>query len=166
MGSIRLALGSDEHGLALRGVAGARVDGLRIVASGAPLRPPAPAQPNGVIGIDHVVVATPAFERTSRALADAGLERRRVRETGSVIQGFYVIGDALLEVAGPPGADRGGPASLWGVTFTCADLEATCAMLGPERVGSARDAVQPGRRIATVRGEVGLGLAVALMTPR
>jgi hypothetical protein len=33
-------------------------------------------------------------------------------------------------------------------------------------LGDIRDAVQPGRRIATVRREAGLGVPVALMTPR
>ena len=44
------------------------------------------------------------------------------------------------------------------------DLEAAAAHLG-EHVGRIKDAVQPGRRIATVRDSAGLGLPVALMTP-
>jgi len=44
------------------------------------------------------------------------------------------------------------------------DLDAACALLGPERVSEPKDAVQPGRRIATIRSQVGLGTAVALMT--
>jgi hypothetical protein len=38
--------------------------------------------------------------------------------------------------------------------------------LDPELVGAPKGAVQPGRRIATVRPEAGLGTAVAFMTPR
>ena len=34
-----------------------------------------------------------------------------------------------------------------------------------ERVGEVRDAVQPGRRIATLRRSAGLAIPVALMTP-
>ena len=45
------------------------------------------------------------------------------------------------------------------------DLDATVAWLGPDAVSAPRDAVQPGRRIASIRREVGLGLPVALMTP-
>ena len=37
-------------------------------------------------------------------------------------------------------------------------------MLG-ERAGEVRDAVQPGRRIATLRRSAGLAIPVALMTP-
>ena len=64
---------------------------------------------------------------------------------------------ALAEPA--PGA----PATFWGLVFVVADLDAAGAVLG-DRLGPARDAVQPGRRIATVRREAGLGLPVALIT--
>jgi hypothetical protein len=46
-----------------------------------------------------------------------------------------------------------------------ADLDAAAERLG-DRLGRARDAVQRGRRIATVRPEAGLGPPVALITPR
>ena len=46
-----------------------------------------------------------------------------------------------------------------------ADLDGLCERLGPSVISPAKDAVQPGRRIATVRAEIGLGLPVALMTP-
>lgn len=42
--------------------------------------------------------------------------------------------------------------------------EATVAWLG-DRVGEIRDAVQPGRRIATLRRSAGLGMPVAVITP-
>jgi hypothetical protein len=58
-----------------------------------------------------------------------------------------------------------GPARFWGITFAVADLDACAELLG-ERLGSIRDAVQPGRRIATVRESAGLGLPVALITAR
>ena len=45
------------------------------------------------------------------------------------------------------------------------DLDATAEWLG-DRVGTPKDAVQPGRRIATLRHrDLGLGLPVAIMTP-
>jgi hypothetical protein len=44
------------------------------------------------------------------------------------------------------------------------DLDAAHELLGDDRISAPKDAVQPGRRIATVRAEVGLGLPVALMT--
>ncbi|HEY4589083.1 MAG TPA: hypothetical protein VII86_07635, partial [Thermoanaerobaculia bacterium] len=56
-----------------------------------------------------------------------------------------------------------GPARFWGITFAVADLD-TCAELLRDRLGSIHDAVQPGRRIATVRPGAELGLPVALIS--
>ena len=75
----------------------------------------------------------------------------------------------ILEVVqAPPGTriaeQPDGPARLWGISFLVEDLDATAAFLG-DRVGEPRDAVQPGRRIATLRREAGLGPAIAFMTP-
>jgi hypothetical protein len=55
--------------------------------------------------------------------------------------------------------------TMWGVTVSVADLDACGRELGP-LLGAPRDAVQPGRRIATVRPEAGLPIALAFMTPR
>ena len=57
-----------------------------------------------------------------------------------------------------------GPARLWGLAFLVEDLEQTASALG-ELLGTRRDAVQPGRKIATLRPEAGLGPAIAFMTP-
>jgi hypothetical protein len=80
------------------------------------------------------------------------------------------LGPAILEVVQEPaeateraGGDR--PAFFWGLAFIAPDLDATVAHLG-DRAGEARDAVQPGRRIATLRRSAGLSVPVALMTPR
>jgi hypothetical protein len=170
VGAVRLQLGAGGEGIAgwaLRDVAGGPIDGLPTIASRAPRRAPAPPQPNGVIAVDHVVVATPDFARTTAALTAAGFELRRVRAAGErAQQGFYVIGDALLEVVGPVEPDGDGPAAFWGVTLVSADLDATCAALGDELIGAPREAVQTGRRIATVRRAAALGTAVAVMSPR
>jgi hypothetical protein len=40
-----------------------------------------------------------------------------------------------------------------------------CAALGPEVISLPKQAVQPGRSIATFRQGAGLGLPTALMTP-
>jgi hypothetical protein len=156
---------AQEPGLrawALRGVpADTDLDG--IPCSEPP--PPAPPDrhPNGVERIDHVVVATPRLERTLAALEEAGLEVRRLRESGSppLRQAFLPAGPALVEaVEDPRGGD--GPARLWGVTFVVADVDALAAA-HPDSVGRPRAAVQPGRRIVTARG---LGVPVAFITPR
>ena len=51
-----------------------------------------------------------------------------------------------------------------GISFLVADLDATAAFLG-DLLGTPRDAVQPGRRIATLGREAGLGPAIAFMSP-
>jgi hypothetical protein len=127
------------------------------------------SHPNGAVAIDHVVVMTPDLARTLEAFDAAGLELRRVRDAGTperpLRQGFLLLAEALVEVVGPPEAAGEEPARFWGVTLVVEDLDAAAARLGPA-LGPVRDAVQPGRRIATFRPEAGLGVPVALMTPR
>jgi hypothetical protein len=120
-----------------------------------------------VSSIDHIVIMTGSLDRTSESI-DRVLRapRKRVRDAGGgVRQGFHRAGDIILEVVERPDLDSNTPASLWGVVFVVDDLESTVAWLGPDAVSAPRDAVQPGRRIASIRREVGLGLPVALMTP-
>ena len=120
--------------------------------------------PNGAVALDHVVVATPDFARTVRALEAVGMLLRRERSAGTRRQGFFRHGEAIVEVVGPAEPAGDGPASLWGLTVTVADLDATATLLGP-LLGQPRDAVQPGRRIAPVRPDAGLGVALAFMSP-
>ncbi len=68
----------------------------------------------------------------------------------------------ILEVVEAPQAKERG-ARFWGLTLCVSDIDAWAELLG-ERLGEVRDAVQPGRRIATVRREAGLGLPVALIS--
>lgn len=131
------------------------------------------AHPNGITAVDHVVAITPALERTVAALQGAGLDLRRIREeptpAGAPRQAFFRLGPTILEVVQEPddvlerkGVDR--PAFFWGLAFVAPDLEATVAALG-DQISEVRDAVQPGRKIATLRRSAGLSLPVALMTP-
>ena len=145
------------------------IDGLPVAAGspGTSAQTPADADhPNGATRIDHIVVFTPDLERTTAALEEAGIERRRVREVeldeGRLRQGFFRLGEVILEVV-EHGDVEPGPARFWGITFAVSDLDAAAALLG-DRLGSIKDAVQPGRRIATVRTEANLGLPVALIS--
>jgi hypothetical protein len=75
----------------------------------------------------------------------------------------------ILEVVQAPegtriAEDPSGPARLWGISFLVEDLEHTASTLGG-LLGEPRAAVQPGRRIATLRKDAGLGPAIAFMTP-
>ena len=135
---------------------------------------PSPRHPNTVSAIDHVVVATPDTARTFETLEAAGFELRRVRDASpagddsgrTLRQGFFLFTDVLLEVVGPPEPAPGtaaDPAQLWGITLVADDLDAAATA---EYVGAPRDAVQPGRRIANIDRAAGLGVRVALMSPR
>lgn len=157
---------------ALRDVASADLDGLPTTTAGVAAALEDPAHPNGVTRLDHVVAFSPSLERTVPALEAAGLDLRRVREgptaAGAERQAFFRLGEAILEVVEhPPGTpaaeDRDGPSRFWGLAFLTSDMDASAARLGP-LLGEPRDAIQPGRRIATVRREAGLGLPVALLT--
>ncbi|MFL5845236.1 MAG: VOC family protein [Solirubrobacteraceae bacterium] len=122
------------------------------------------AHPNGVDAVDHVVAVTGDLDAAMAGYAEAGLQPRRVREAGGGLrQVFYVLGTALLELAGP--AEGEGEPRLWGVTFVARDLDALTERLGP-LLGEPRDAVQPGRRIATLRREAGASAPLAFISPR
>lgn len=141
------------------------VDGLAtdVVAAGAPVYAD---HALGASALDHVVVLTPDLERTSGALAEAtGCELKRIREIGEMRQGFHRIGRGglIVELVERPDVPAGS-AAFWGLVLIVADLDAACALIGTDRISAPKDAVQPGRRIATVRADVGLGLPVALMT--
>jgi hypothetical protein len=139
-------------GWSLGGVpAGSVVDGLPV--GDPPLPLPARAHPNGVTGLDHLVLRSPDGDRTLAALARIGVEPRRTRDVtlGGIPhrQTFLKLGDPILELVGPvePGP---GPSVLWGLAFLVDDLDATASVLG-SRLGTVRPAVQPGRRIASLR---------------
>jgi hypothetical protein len=149
-------------------------DGLPIHRSNAPVREArADPHPNGAVSLDHLVAFCAGLDRTIPALEDAGLELRRLREeptpAGAPRQAFFRLAEVILEVIeAPPGSheerNRDAKSRFWGLAFSVNDLDASAEYLG-ERLGTPRDAVQPGRRIATVRRETGLGTAVAFMTP-
>jgi hypothetical protein len=173
---IRLAPEDGGRGLSgwsLRGLGSDALDGLATTGSDRP--PPAgqPVHPNGVTALDHVVAISSDLDRTVAALRRAGLDLRRIREeptpAGAPRQAFFRLGEPILEVVQAPAeaiARTGGdqPAFFWGLAFVAPDLEATVASLG-QRVSAVRDAVQPGRRIATLCRSAGLSLPVALITP-
>ena len=171
LGGVSLAFGLPGRGIVgwlVAGVEDASVDGLPALA--APPAAGAAVHLNGAIGIDHVVIATPDFKRTAGALERAGMPLRRTREApGGVLQGFRRLGPAILELVQTPGGDENpahpdGPARFWGLVVVVADLEALAGRLG-EHLGPIKPAVQPGRRIATLRTSAGLGQPVAFMDP-
>jgi hypothetical protein len=166
--AIRLGCeGRRISGWAVSGVPGdVEVDGLPTV----PAPPPAvPAShPNGTVALDHLVVMSPDPDRTIEALGVHGIEPRRQRHTDQYgppfTQTFFRLGRPILELIGPESPAGPEPARFYGVAFTVEDLDATSALLG-DRLGRVKDAVQPGRRIATLRREAGAGIPLAFMSP-
>lgn len=146
----------------------ASIDGLatRWVAGGGRGSSPVAAigHPNGVVGIDHVVVNTPDLERTCGAIELAtGEPLKRIREAGPMRQGFHRLGELIVEVVTHPGVVH--PlAELWGLALNVGDLEALFAAFGPDLMSAPKQAVQPGRMISSFRASAGLGVPVALMT--
>jgi len=152
----------------------ADIDGLAAVDHGpadTPMETPKVTHPNGIRSIDHVVVRTGDCERTIAAFVRSGFAVRGGRTTVShgspMRQTFFWAGDVILELVGP---DEGGPstdeaASIFGLALVADDLDATAASLG-DLLGSPKDAVQSGRRIAGLRNTtVGIGLPIAVMSP-
>lgn len=174
---IRLAgrdAGKGLIGWSLRDIETAELDGLPTTRSNRPPPSEEPVHPNGVTRLDHVVAITPALDRTAAALRGAGLDLRRIREkptpAGAPRQAFFRLGTVILEVVQEPpeaieraGGDRR-PAFFWGLAFLAPDLDVAVTSLG-DRVSEVRPAVQPGRRIATLRRSAGLAVPVALITP-
>lgn len=178
VGAVRIRLAGPDAGKglvgwSLRDIETTELDGLSTERSDR--QPPGErtVHPNGINGLDHVVVITPALDRTVGALQKTGLDLRRIREeptpAGAPRQAFFRLGATILEVVQEPpeaieraGADRS--AFFWGLAFVAPDLDETVAGLG-DCVSEIRAAIQPGRRIATLRRSAGLAVPVALITP-
>lgn len=180
LGRVSLCLAGREAGRgivswSLRAITDVECDGLPTSVSRSPVPPASPVHPNGVWAIDHVVAMSPVLDRSVRALQVAGLDLRSIREqptpAGAPRQAFFRLGAEILEVVQEPDdvvERKGGPARpahLWGLALTVENLDRAAERLGP-RVSPIRSAVQPGRRIATLRRSAGIAIPVALMSPR
>lgn len=173
VGATTYSFGSGRKGISAWRVAGlgpnVEIDGLP-VAEDRPVPPVRPApHPNGVVALDHIVVLTPDHGRTIAAIEATGLPLKRVRDTNTygtpARQGFFRLDDGvILEIVGPAEPMGDGPPRFYGLAFTVVDLDETAAYLG-ERLRPAKDAVQPGRRIATLDKSAGSTVAIAFMTP-
>ena len=169
LGGVRVELAASGRGIVGWGLSSVgsatSLDGLATEAVAAGERVHAGAHPNGAVAIDHVVIATPDFDRTAQALDQAGLGLRRVhRVPGSRAMGFRRLGQAILELVETTAEDPSGPAGFWGLAVIVEDLDALAERLGAH-LGPVHPAVQPGRRIASLKASAGLGQAVAFMTP-
>jgi hypothetical protein len=178
IGSVRVRLvgrdgGKRILGWSLRGAPPARLadgslDGLPTTGSDAEPAVPA-AHPNGATHIDHVVLLSPDLARTTAALAAIDVSPRGERDTDTygapMRQVFFRLGEVILELVGQPDTAGEGDPGFFGLAITVADLDAAAAQLG-DHLGTVKDAVQEGRRIATLRHrDLGMSVATALMSP-
>ncbi|TRW82051.1 VOC family protein [Mycolicibacterium sp. 018/SC-01/001] len=126
--------------------------------------------PNGVTAVDHIVLASPDLDRTVGALRHLGAQPRRERDATigdrQIRQVFYRFGETIVEVVGSPAVTDPGPSTLWGITFVVDDIDEAASYFG-DRTSAVKDAVQPGRRITTLRHhDLGMSVRTALISAR
>lgn len=146
------------------------IDGLPTITSDDAM--PAPVtHANGAELIDHIVIMSPDVDRTIAALNDVGLATLRTRHVDreqygfEARQTFFRLGEVVLELIGPNEPQGDGPAAFFGLAYTVHDIDALPALYG-EHLGKVKDAVQPGRRITTLRHkDFGMSVATAFMSP-
>lgn len=183
VGTVRLELVGTGGGNGRRGILGwslrdarhvtggaglAELDGIPTAASTHPPAEPA-RHANGTTHIDHLVITSGDGVAAGRALESAGWDLRRLRDVDNqpvpMQQRFFRAGEVILELVSPaePAADR--PTRMFGLALVSADLDATANFLDG-RCNPPKEAVQPGRRIATLRTrDLDLSVAIAFMTP-
>ena len=134
-----------------------------------PVPNPSIAHPNGSIGFHHVVLMVPEFDIGKTALSNAGVHVEQGRPFGStekaMLRSAPKMGDIELELIGPESEDRSRHWQLWGLVVAVSDIDATSELLG-DLLGQVKPAVQPHRRIATLKKEAELGVAVAFLGPK
>jgi hypothetical protein len=162
IGTVTIRLSADSPpGIAswsLRAPVPSMIDGLATSASTAEI-PDAAVHPNHVVAIDHLVVLTPDLDRTIDALAEQGLELRRVREGPAgdgreVKQAFFRMAEVILEVVatGRGGDDR----SVLGAHVPVRTTSTPRSPLGPiasarPRRGADRTPHRDGARVGRAR---------------
>ena len=176
IGGVRIRLAGPDRGAgivgwSLRGLPSDGslhdLDGIPTTRSDAVAAMPA-EHANGVLAIDHVVLLSPDLRRTVESLTAIGVEPRRERDGQlggrSMRQIFVRAGEVVIEVVGSPETASEGPSTLWGITYVVADIDATAAYFG-DRTAPVKDAVQPGRRITTLRHhELGISVRSAMIS--
>jgi hypothetical protein len=161
------------------GVLPASIDGITTGTANVRVPVETPTHPNGVTGIDHLVLRSHDLERSIAVLEDLDFPCRRRRDGGAygsttMKQAFFWLGSPddpndriVLEVVGEADVDpatKDQPSSFFGIALVCADLDASVAFFG-DFAKPPVDAVQPGRRITSISSRAGSSVAIALMSP-
>jgi hypothetical protein len=113
---------------------------------------------------------SPDVDRTVAALAAAGVPALRTRDLDESQYGFparqvfFRLGEPVLELIGGHEPMGDGPVRVYGLAHDVGDIDALPARYG-DGLGRIKDAVQPGRRITTLRHkQLGLSIATAFMS--
>lgn len=113
----------------------------------------------GATHIDHIVISSNNSGAVAQTFADnLGIEikRKMIRPGTSAQLAFAKLQEVILEFAGPPEpkTDEEVKARLWGMVLAVEDIEAAVARLREQgyTVTDPSKAVQPGAKIATVKG--------------
>ncbi len=144
-----------------------QVVGTQVVETVAPSNA-APQFVLHIVGVDHVVVLADDVRATCDEIAaQSGAPLKRVKEGDRGVQGFHRWGSVILEVVerrlvAP--SDSATTAAYWGLVVVVDQIDEVATHLGPDVIGAPKPAVQPGRRIATLRSGAGLGVPLALMS--
>lgn len=167
IGGVRIRLGGDGSGIVawslMRVNAMGSIDGLPSPVPRVLYPPPFKTHPNGATGIDHVVIISSSLDRTAGALARAGVELKRTQESERGRMGFRRLGPAILEVVQRDELESD-EASFWGLAIVVIDIDSLAERLG-DRLGPIKQAIQPGRRIASLRRGAGISAPLAFMSP-
>jgi hypothetical protein len=113
---------------------------------------------------------SPDLSRTVASFAAVEVEPRRERDAAlggrAIRQVFFRLGEVIVEVVGSPGVAGDGPSMLWGLTYVVSDIDATASFFG-DNTSPVKDAVQPGRRITTLRHRnLGMSVRTAMTSAR
>jgi hypothetical protein len=167
---VRHQLGGEAPGIrdwSMRNLEATELDGSAFGMPAADFKP-TPDHPNGVVSLDHLVISTPDMGRTIESFESAGIELRRTRPTGTAEaptqQAFFKVGEVILEVVGSRVSAKPGSLRFFGLAWTVGDHDEKATVRG-DRLRPAKDAVQPGRRIATLDRAAGSTVSMAFMTP-
>jgi hypothetical protein len=126
---------------------------------------PPVTHPNGALAVDHVVLHSNDAAFVKSEFAKLSIQPRA--ERNDIYPGITQIffrpgGGTVIEVV----INKDFPKSfLWGMTLVVADIDAAKSLLN-DNGSNPKKAIQPGRRILTVRGSnIGINTNMAFMTP-
>jgi hypothetical protein len=167
LGGVRVRLGGEGSGITawslMRVNAMGSIDGLPTPVPRVLRPPPFQTHPNGATGIDHVVILTSSLERTAAAFLRAGVELKSIHESERGRMGFRRLGPAVLEIVERDELESD-EAAFWGLAVVVISIDDVAERLG-DLLGPITDAVQPGRRIASLRSAAGISAPLAFMSP-